>query len=1238
MGKYCCFWCPGEDYTEKALADLCPQCGRRYGFPLEYAPQTVGAYRVLEPLNRGFYAATYVATAGLLGVRHVLKVAPTALHAYFRKGSFEDEARVHANVAMQAEHIVGILDAFEESLTLTDHAGTRLPCYVSVLEYVDGRPLTDYLEGAAVVSAGAICQIAMDLLRIREEFATHLLNHNDLHADNLIVETLRESARRADAICDSIRVRAIDLGSVADESKSGGTRQGDIHFIAEHVAALVGRLLESPQTLDDRDYRVALALQGLALSLQAPGAHLRLPNLSDLRQEVREAYMRASQPWRPWRQPFQLRGLSDHYNTQTLDSWYVPRLLVDPDGRWLREIAKPGPQVITGIRGCGKTMLLRALDIHARLAQTENESPDEVVQRVLSDGIAGLYGSAQKLLDVRRDSLLPLERRLAKLFAHYSLQAARALLHVRDVAPVQVTSQAHHRLGGAIADFLDGTDAELRRCVSLDELESRLLRIVLNVLVLRKPERFALRAAPSEAFAHLAEQFRSCAELLHGATVLFLLDDVSTRYLDLPNIGDLLSVLLFQSPVCAFKFTSEGQTIELGLRSPGRTHLVREGRDLTIFDLGADVLATVGAQGAKGREFISGILGRRTALTGAGRGRSPREILGDVTLEQIAREIADSSDTSDSRKTVYRGLSCLAGVCVGDIGDVIKLYEAMLRKLPEDGATPLKRETQSRCFLDFCSGRLYDLNRRSGAPCKDHALAFAQAAHDLLVRSYRNGTSKTGKPSRLRQYSHIYVRVTVGDEGSRMKQIDALRDLIDAGVFVFAGGIPRTKTKDADPIQQFILMFRKIFGLAAFIGLADRDRFELSGEELVRWLEEPAEARAILLRNQVAREMGLAEEESGGADTAAATQGGGEDEGETSIGPAESRQGELFVTGTDAAAHEVLGVRPLRLDVRISEIGAELSELAIGAVVTGLGFEERTRESNKFLANSIAPRLVYAVRYPVDGYRTEILEAWRARVGSEVRELSYAKAKASVPTAEGLCLVDVSGLTKPVLFAVVRRELAAKGRVLVCRAAATGYYPLEEDLEALLAAEAEQEPITFLERLAEVLTGERGDYTDYGLIDEEADPSRSRALLAFVSPKHERLFSLLDRREYEYIEVIAPAKNTPRARVAVFAAEYVCKNYPNARMVRLDTDDLPGVIAHLDARYLDIYDEFGANVELGLTGSKVQAVAAAILSAGRKIAQAWYLEPREFDAKRFSIGVGQIRLFDISLACGPSAK
>ena len=72
--------------------------------------------------------------------------------------------------------------------------------------------------------------------------------------------------------------------------------------------------------------------------------------------------------------------------------------------------------------------------------------------------------------------------------------------------------------------------------------------------------------------------------------------------------------------------------------------------------------------------------------------------------------------------------------------------------------------------------------------------------------------------------------------------------------------MPRTKTRDSNPTHQFILTYRKLYGLSSFIGLSNRDRFELSGQDLIAWLKDPANGADILGRN-----LGLREETESGS-------------------------------------------------------------------------------------------------------------------------------------------------------------------------------------------------------------------------------------------------------------------------------------------------------------------------------------------------------------------------------------
>jgi hypothetical protein len=1231
MGKYCCFFCPSKDYAEKSLEQECPSCGRPYGSALIDKPDTIGQYRVVKALGRGFYGAAYVAERGAFRKSYVLKISPVEFYPFFGKASFAAETEMHAILAKTAEHVAGIDDAFDDDIMFGD-GKTTLRCHVTVLDYVEGDLLKEYIDGGIVANAANVCQIAVDLLRIRAEFEAHHLNHNDLHAENLIVERLAPQARRVDAIDGSIRVKAIDLGSISDGSKSTDERLGDMYSIAIHVDKLLDRLLARQTELNDRDCRTALALQGIVHGLLSEVQKSRHPNFEDLEAQIKEAYYRASQPWHPWSSPLNLKGFGDHYNAQTLVSWDVPRLLVDPQNRWLAEVTKPGPQIITGMRGCGKTMLLRALDIHARAARLGEESTQAVIARIREDRFVGLFVSAMRLLELRH-STTKIEHRLTKLFVYYALQAARALMHLRDVDESVLAPAAHTRLAEAVAAHLEGAEDVLNSS-SLEDLERRMERYA--ILASRGVSAIEVKQAPTEVFQRLADSLRGCASVLADATVLFLLDDVSTRYLEVERVEELLSALLFQAPNCAFKCTSEWQTIELGLRSPGRIHPSRIDRDLAVFDLGADVFETINGNGKdKGTDFVEQILRQRARYHAAHPSIGPRELLGDVPLEQVAREIATSSNTSRDRKQAYRGLSCLTNVCVGDIGDVIKLYEEILKQAcagQREMSVPVPPAIQADCFQTLSSRRIYDLNRRGGY-YMNHALAFSQAAHELLVRSAKKGTKK-GAATRLRQYSSIYVRVSADSPESLSLQIEKLRDLIDAGVFVYADSSPRSKTKDSNPIQQFKLSYRKIYGLAAYIGLSDRDRFELSGKDLLDWLTAPS--KEVLLRNQIGDE---AEEPIQGSDDVAPS-ALAENELSGSAGKV-GAQAQESLFGDGMAVEVVERIRRLKgasakpLDFSISELQPdELGSLGVKSVLSGLGFEERTLRSNDILSGGLDSVDVQLVQYDVAGYGGAIESFWRDR-GHRPSTLAYEKAVGGICELEGLCLVDISGLSKPIIFTTVRRELQRKGRVIVFHMAAQTHYPLEEDLNKLFAAERGNDPVAFLDSLGDVLKGEVGPYSERKLLDEAVDISRNRALIAFSSAKHERLFSLLDRREFDYIDVVVHTDDSPRSRVAKLAADFVSQNYQNTRLTPVSTTPLVDIVKALDEMYLDLYGTSGANVELGLTGSKSQTVASAVLASGRKVAQTWYLSPAEFDEKRFTRGVGEAQIYDIRVGQRP---
>jgi hypothetical protein len=1227
--SYCCCFCPAADFNEKSLEDRCPTCRREFGLPLTKVPVEIGPYRILGPLDRGFYAATYVAERKVgLKVKSVLKVTPKSFYEFFPGKNFEAECQLHHDVAEGTEHLVKIRDMLPD--VAVSFGGEMLPCCVAELDFIDGPLLTAYFDGREKVTAQVAAQIAIDLLRLREELERRQIFHNDLHAGNIIIERLKKERYRADAVGPAIRAVAIDLGSAAGRSRSDPAiqRAGDLSRIAEHISKLVGSLLRDPDSVSDHDFRLASTLQGIFHVLAAPAENTRLPAAQELIQQIKFAYeMLPRHSWRSWRQPLALSSFGSYYNALTLEPWHVPALLIDPEGTWLDQISTPGPQVITGMRGCGKTMLLRALQFHARASQARNETEMAIIERVKSDGYMGLFVSAQRLLDKPENAGNGKNDPFARLILAYALEAVRSIMHLRDISGPQVSDHAHKIISASLHGILSGA-TDLVGALDLDDLDGRLSR----ALVQHSREGTALRLQvnASDAFIHLAEAVRACSEYWVNTRILFLLDDVSTRYLKAGPIRELLSALLFQGPVCAFKITSEVQTMELELKTPGENLPAREGRDYSVFDLGSEVYDKI--KGKQGKDFVEAILSQRAAHFSAHPRATPQQILGDVNLETIAKEIAESSSTSSKRKEVYRGITALAHVCVGDLGDVISLYERIIKAANEK--FPVPAQIQCDCFQDHCSHRLYDLNRRGGE-LKDVARSFAEASYELLVKSLREDKKNGKKAYRLRQYSSIYVRVTTGDTGKQMEQ---LRELIDAGVFVFTGGRPRTKTKDSDPILQFKLTFRRIYGLTSFIGLAERDRFELSGAGLEEWLSNPGGGKEVLLRNLGG---GLEEEPDGssGEEGSLALTGKSIPEGiPTLFDRLDTPQPpSTNAFGVGAESRPAVPKAQSEQELAVASLsGKEVAALGPTSIVLGLGFEDRTLKSIEELTRTLPPSKVFTVQYGETGKSKEILKLLR-RWGADVELIPYEAAiNNGIALSGSTALIDVTGLAKPIIFHSVRDSLRESGSVLIGHTRAKNYYPTEPEMKALLKAGERHNRQKFFDTLSRLLTGEAGPYQCIPLLESDADETRRNVLFAFASPKHERLLSLIDSRVIDRLEVVAPDGMSARNRVARHIAEIAATDNASADVTRIDSDDLATTAGFLLKGFSRWYVQQGFNFEIGLTGSKMEAVAAAAVSAICKVTQCWYVRPKKFDPLRFTKGSGETRFFRIDVRSGAS--
>ena len=1198
---YTCFLHPKRGTEFKLLTDKCPTCGRSFSFPLDIPPKKVADTTILSSLGRGFYGATYVAESGPFNNKCVVKVIPKDIYKCSNK-DFNAECILHNELSKGTEHIVKINSMGEASV---EFDGNIIDCYYSILEYADGDTLEKILIEDKALPGATIAQIAIDLYQLLQELNNQKLYHNDLHAGNLILERLPDRSRRKVAVDDNVRLRAVDLGSVSPDNASNPDqeRRGDIRWAASHIKKLTSKLLKDPDVANAKDYRLASLLDEHCYLLDHISENSRIPSFEELARQVHESVVEPVEA--PWRQKVKLRQFSECYNAQTLHSWHVPSLIVDPKNQWLDRVLKKGPLIISGMRGCGKTMVLRYADFHARACLGGlSESALITIERLRTDGFVGFYASAMRLLGSYTNAF-------GKLLVVYSRTVIQALEHLSDIDPSQVSPNSNQYIAEAISRDLTNTE-HLSNAGSLRSLDRMLL--IIQTSLDNGEEKHVIHSSPAQVFERLSDAIRKCSLIWKNHYINFLLDDVSTRYLSDNDVRKIVSELLFSSESCAFKFTTEAQTLELVLLAPGQNSPAWAGRDYEVFDLGFEVNQKFDTK-STGIEFLENILKQRAQHYARHPIYPPKSILGDKSLEAIAEHIASTSATSKEKKEIYHGISTLTGVSVGDIGDVISLYDEMLRR-SDDGVIPIPAQVQSECFQNYCSRKIYDLNRRQ-TDLRDFALTFAEASHELLDLSYKE---RQNDPSaRLRQYTKIYIMITSGDKASQFKKI---RNLIDAGVFIYEGGTetPRTKTRDSDPIGQFILSYRKLFGLSNFIPLADRDRFELSGQTLEKWLNSAGSRKEALLEKLTSgkRSKKRSKDSSGISKTKKIKSKKNLPTQQqlmllNQLAPTKTNQSEEPSPKSDYQS----------LDQSIpnfKKITKPSKGTNFDCLVLGLGFEERTLASLESYASDLTFRKVICLEYREPGYSKQILHSLKKCTKNITTIKAGSWASLSKNILGNSIAVDVTGLSTPAIFFSIRKALGVHAKTWIAHSTAKKHYPDNRDIQKILSADTGNDVYALLESMSKVLIGEEKPYSLISLLPTAIDEMRERVLCAFASAKHERLLTLLDQRDYDKVQIAVPSSQSPRSMLAQIAADVAAKSKEGSVVQKIQSNCLEGPVQWLIKSYKELFLSEGCNLEIGLTGSKLEAVAAAALCNYMKIAACWYVQPRRFDPKKFTIG------------------